>query len=143
MSRGATLSIALMAVLLAATAACNNNPTAPTSTAVASTFTTPLNVSFPGAVGPGGSVSRTFYAQTTGTATAVVNAISPATALTVGLGVPRADGTGCLLAVSSSASDGASAQVSREVVAGIYCVQVFAPAQTANSVAFTVVLQHP
>jgi hypothetical protein len=72
-----------------------------------------------------------------------VSAISPATALGVGLGIPRADGTGCLLAHSSTANGGTSAEVSGPVAVGVYCVQVFAPAQSANSVNFTVTLEYP
>ena len=69
--------------------------------------------------------------------------ISPATTLSIGLGVPRVDGTGCLLAYSSTAGNGATAEVSGAVTSGTFCVQVFAPAQAANAVNFTVSLQHP
>ena len=135
----------LLAALLGASACSSDTttPTSPTGSEAPAAITTPVRVTFPGAVGPGGSISRTFYVQVPGTATAVLSDISPATALVVGLGIPRADGTGCLLAHSSTAVGGAATQVSGPVGVGTYCVQVFAPGQTANSVSFTVVLEHP
>jgi hypothetical protein len=140
----ALLLVAL--ITSAGSAACSSDattPTSPTGSEAPAAITTPVSVSFPGAVGPGGTVSRTFYAQIPGTAVAAVSGISPATALAVGLGVPRADGTGCLLAHSSTATSGTSAEVSGPVAVGTYCVQVFAPAQSAGSITFTVTLAHP
>lgn len=92
----------LLAALLASTgsAGCRSDatttttPTSPTGSEAPAAITTPVDVSFLAAVGPGGTVSRTFYAQIPGTARAAVSGISPATALAVGLGIPRADGTG-------------------------------------------------
>lgn len=86
-------------------------------------------------------MSRAFYAQMAGTARAVVSGITPATPLAIGLGIPRVDGTGCLLA-QSVATSGVSAETSGSVV-GAFCVQVFAPAQAANAVVFTGALEHP
>ena len=138
----------LLAALIgsAGSPACNRAATTPTSASASEApvaITTPVTVSFPGAVGPGGTVSRTFYVQIPGTAVAAVSGISPATALAVGLGIPRADGAGCLLAHSSTASSGTSADISAPVSVGTFCVQVFAPAQSAGAVTFTVTLQHP
>ena len=92
---------------------------------------------------PSGSASRTFTARLSGVAVASLGGIAPATALVVGLGIPRADGTGCLLARSVTATDGAAARVSAAVDAGTFCAQVFAPANAADAVAFTVILEHP
>lgn len=142
MTRRSARGVCLLAALLAVVG-CSNNPTSPTTTAAPAPFTSPLTVTFQGVVGPGGSASRAFYVQAAGTARATLSAIAPATPLSIGLGVPRADGTGCLLAVSSVASNGVSAEVTSAVVAGTFCVQVFAPAQTANAVNFTVGLVHP
>lgn len=134
--------VVALAVLLAG-AGCGGNPTAPTSAVDTTPISTPVNVSFPGVVGPGGSVSRSFFAQIPGPASVSLSGIAPATALSVGLGLPRADGTGCLLSVSSTAPVGGTAAVSTTVAVGTFCVQVFAPAQTANAVNFSVALTHP
>lgn len=135
-------SVLVLATLLAA-AGCGDSPTAPTSAVDTTPVTTPVNVSFPGVVGPGGTVSRSFVAQLAGTASVTVSNISPATPLGVGIGIPRADGTGCLLSVSATAGNGNSASASTSVASGAFCVQVFAPAQTANAVTFSVALTHP
>lgn len=134
--------VLVLAALLSA-AGCSDNPTAPTSAVDTTPVTTPVNVTFPGVVGPNGTVSRSFVAQLAGTASVTVSSISPATPLGIGIGIPRADGTGCLLAVSSTASNGNSASVSTSVPAGSFCVQVFAPAQSASAVNFSVALTHP
>lgn len=134
-------SVLVLAALFAA--GCSDSPTAPTSAVDTTPVTTPVNVSFPGVVGPGGTVSRSFVAQLAGTVSVTVSSISPATALGVGIGIPRADGTGCLLSVSATAGNGSSASVSTGVSSGAFCVQVFAPAQTANAVTFSVALTHP
>ncbi len=136
------------AILCAAAAGCNNDPSTPTAATNTTTsttvpITTPVNVSFAGVVGPGGSMSRTFFAQVPGAARAALSAISPATPLTIGLGIPRADGLGCLLAHSATATNGSTADVAGAVASGTFCVQVFAPTQTSETVNFSVALQHP
>ena len=131
----------LVAVLAAGCGSNNSTPTSATSTDTA--ITTPATVTFTGVVGPGGTASRTFAPRLAGNATATMNAISPSTPLTVGLGLPRADGTGCQLSRSAVATDGGSAQVSTAVDTGVYCVQVFAPAQSAAQVSFSVTLVYP
>jgi hypothetical protein len=139
MIRAAHLAIA--AGLLAAAASCSDSPTGPT--APPDPVPSPTTVSFPGAVGPGGSVSRSFVATRPGTATVALSAVDPDTALGVGLGVPRPDGLGCLLAQSAVGTDSAPAQVSTAVDAGSYCTQIFAPATAADPVRFTVTLVYP
>ncbi len=144
MTRHLRLASYLVLAAALATAGCNNNtPTSATPSAEVRPITTPVSVSFPGVVGPGGSVSRTFAAQIPGTAVAVLSNISPATPLTIGMGVPRADGSGCLLSFSTTAVGGGSAQVSASVNVGTFCVQVFAPLQSADAVTFSVALTYP
>ena len=132
-------------VLLLGTTACSDSPTAPTDSAddADTAITTPVVVTFTGIVGPNGTASRSFTAQIAGTATASLAGISPATALGIGFGIPRADGSGCLLGRSAIASDGASARVAASVDPGTYCLQVYAPDRTADTVIFTVTLEHP
>ena len=134
--------ITLAGLLIVATPGCRDTPTTPTVTADTPVIT-PQSVSFPGVVGAGGSVSRAFNAQLPGTARAALSGISPPTSLVVGLGIPRVDGTGCLLAHSTTAVDGGAAEVSGAVAAGTFCVQVFAPGRAADEVRFTVALEHP
>lgn len=133
----------VLAVALAAAIGCGDNPASPTSADAAVPITTPIAVTYPGGLGAGGTASRTFTAQLAGTATATVTAITPAAPLVIGLGIPRADGSGCLLARSATAADGASAGVTASVEAGTFCAQVVAPAAITGPVSFTVTLVHP
>lgn len=143
MTRLFPYATSLMLAAILATAGCNDTPTSATPRAEVTPITTPVNVAFPGVVGPGGSVSRSFFAQIPGRVVAVLSGISPATRLVIGIGVPRVDGSGCLLTVSETASDGDAAEVTADVAVGTFCVQVFAPPQTANAVTFSVALTHP
>lgn len=139
-----TARAVLAALALAASTACSNSPTSPTTSAeVPDPITTPVTVTYPGVLGAGGTASRTFTAQIAGTARATVSGITPATPLVIGLGIPRADGGGCLLARSATAADGSSATVSANVDVGTFCAQVLAPAALAGTVGFTVTLEHP
>jgi hypothetical protein len=132
-------------VLFVAAGACSDTPSAPTDSAADpdAPIITPMVVTFTGVVGANGSASRSFTAQIAGTATASLDGISPATALGLGFGIPRADGTGCLLGRSAIAADGASVRVVAHVDPGIYCLQVYAPERTTDAVGFTVTLEHP
>lgn len=138
MTRAALIAIVFAGVLASG---CSDDPAA-TATSP-DTVTTPITVSFTGVVGPSGSVSRSFTAQLDGAARASLSAITPATALGFGMGVPRADGTGCLLTYSTTAANEASAEISGEVAAGVFCVQVYAPATAAEAVRFSVSITHP
>jgi hypothetical protein len=142
MMRAPRLLRATSLLIFLGTGACTDTPTAPTDDAVAA-ITTPVVVTFAGIVGPNGTASRSFTAQIAGTATASLDGISPATALGLGFGIPRADGTGCLLGRSAIAADGASVRVVAHVDPGIYCLQVYAPERTTDAVGFTVTLEHP
>jgi hypothetical protein len=132
-------------VLLLGASGCGDSPTAPSDSAddADAAITTPVVVTFTGVVGPNGTASRSFTAQIAGTATASLGSISPATALGVAFGIPRADGAGCLLGRSAIASDGISARVVAGVDPGTYCLQVYTSEPTGNAVTFTVTLEHP
>lgn len=136
----------LVGLLLVVSPGCSNDTPTSASTTTTTTpapFTTPKVVTFPGVVGPGGSVSRTFSPQIPGQARANVGDITPPTRLSVALGVPRADGSGCLASVSTTSSDGSSVEVAAAVDLGTFCMTVWAPAASAESVRFNVSLTHP
>jgi hypothetical protein len=141
MTRGALLVGVVIA--LAAAACGDDTPTAPSDTTTTPPFTTPVTATFTGVIGPGGTLSRSFTAQLPGTARAVVSGITPATALSLGLGIPRPDGAGCLLAYSTVSGNLSAAEIAAVVDAGVFCMQVYAPAATAETVRFEVSLTHP
>lgn len=139
-----TRAVTLLGLVLAglASGCSDDTPTSASSTST-TTITTPITATFTGVVGPGGSLSRSFTAQLDGTARASLSGITPATALGFGMGVPRADGTGCLLTYSTTATNLASAEIGSAVAAGVFCIQVYAPAVAAETVRFSVTLTHP
>lgn len=142
MKRAVLVLVAL--VLAAVSGACSDSPTAPTDSAdTATPITTPISVTFTGVVGPNGTASRTFTAQIAGTATAALSGISPATALGLAFGIPRAGGSGCLVGRSTVATDGVSARITATVDPGTFCLQVYGPERSAEQVTFTVTLEHP
>lgn len=140
-----TRAVTILGFVLAglASGCSNDTPTSATSTTPTTTITTPVTATFTGVVGPGGTLSRSFTAQLDGTARASLSAITPATALGFGMGVPRADGTGCLLTYSTTAANLASAEIGGAVASGVFCIQVYAPAVAAETVRFSVTLTHP
>lgn len=139
-----TRTTAILGVVLAVVASgCSNDTPTSATTTTTTTFTSPITATFTGVVGPGGSLSRSFTAQLDGTARASLSGISPATALGFGMGVPRADGTGCLLTYSTTATNLASAEIGGAVASGVFCIQVYAPAVAAETVRFSVSLTHP
>lgn len=143
-ARTTLVGLALCAALAAA--GCEDRLTSPSSTTTStssSSTTGPFRVTSPGVIGPGGTASRSFTASAAGTATITVTNIAPATALVVGIGIPQANGTGCLLAYSAVARTGASASASGAVDAGTFCFQVYAPDTAAASVSYSVTYEYP
>jgi hypothetical protein len=92
---------------------------------------------------PGGSTSRSFGVRSSGTATLLIDGFSPASvsAIGVGIGIPRADGSGCDLTYATQAVRGA--QASQPVDPGRYCVKVFDPGTFTQTVAFNTRIDHP
>ena len=95
--------------------------------------------------GPQGSASRAFTTTQAGSVVATLVEAGPPSSvvLGLGLGIPRADGSGCALAMSILTPAGPDAQVASTVDAGTYCVKVFAAAGLTDDVAVTVRLEHP
>jgi hypothetical protein len=136
-------ALVLSTIVALAGAGCGDDtPTAP-STTTTTPITTPVTATFSGVVGPNGTLSRSFTAQIAGTARAVVSGITPATALGLGLGIPRGDGSGCLLTYSTVSGDLSGVEIAGAVTTGTFCVQIYAPAAAADNVRFEVSLTHP
>jgi hypothetical protein len=92
---------------------------------------------------PKGSVSRTFDSSTRGDVTIFFDTIDPASvgSLALGIGFPRADGGGCVLNQSYSATRGS--QFTVQVEAGTYCLQVADPGTLTAPAQFSLRIQHP
>ena len=107
------------------------------STAGTDQFTTNLST--------GGWMSRTIATSAAGTISLrLVNASPPdGIVLGLGLGVPRTDGTGCLLTQSVRASGGGQPQLSVNADAGIFCARVYDVGAITDPITFTAAIVKP
>jgi hypothetical protein len=92
---------------------------------------------------PKGSTSRTFDASLRGDVTVFFDTIDPASvpSLSLGIGFPRSDGSGCVLNQTYSATRGS--QFAFPVEAGTYCLQVSDPGTLTGPAQFSLRIQHP
>jgi hypothetical protein len=90
-----------------------------------------------------GTSARTFRATASGTLTVTLQSIGPPSTVNVdvSLGIPRSDGTGCL--VSRTQRGGALLQMSTPVDAGSYCVVLTDFGDLTAPVSFTVSIAKP
>ncbi len=134
---------ALVAVLLAAAFAGAGCDDAETPTTPTRPNTTTVNWS--SSLALGGSTTRSFATTRTGTVSVTLQSVGASTTLRVGLGVgiPLADGSGCVLSRSVETTAGATAQLELTVDAGSYCLQVYDPGTLTSPVAFSITLVYP
>ncbi|MGH9384109.1 MAG: hypothetical protein ACRD2N_07485 [Vicinamibacterales bacterium] len=131
-------------LVLAATlgAGCSDaaTPTSPTATP-----TSPVSVTYSTAFAPAGAAARAFRASQAGSVSVtLVSAGPPATVLLgLGVGIPRADGGGCMLASSVITPAGPTAQLTTSVDEGDYCVKVLDVGMLTEMVSVTITLVHP
>lgn len=91
----------------------------------------------------GGASSRSFVARA-GEVTVTLASTSPASlTLGLGLGIPRSDGTGCILTLAADTSGGPSPQLRAAVEPGQLCVQVYDVGTVATQATFYVVVTVP
>jgi hypothetical protein len=91
-----------------------------------------------------GATSRSIEASQAGVIVLTLQGLGAgASQLGVGLGIPRADGSGCFLTQSLVASPGGAPQLALSVERGQYCVRVFDPGTLANPVAFQLKIDFP
>ena len=125
----------LVIAVFAAAGCGSDTPTTPSTTSK----TTSENWS--SAVAPGGTSSRSFTVNASGTIT--VTLTGAGATLGVGVGLPRVTGGGCRLGVTVNASPGSSPQISTAADAGQYCVQVYDLGTLTDPVAFALKIDHP
>jgi len=143
MTPALVLRTALAAFVLASSltiAGCDEDtPTTPT---VEPTTTT---VTFASTLAPGGSSTRSFEVTRAGTVSATLVAVGGSTTLKVGLGVgiPLADGSGCVLSRSVDTVSGTTAQLELAVDTGKYCLQIYDLGTLTGAVSFSINLVFP
>jgi hypothetical protein len=135
------LRLVCFVVAAAVGAACSDSPTSPTDTAVTDP---PYTLLFESTVAARGASTRTFVAVGGGNVSVTLTSTTPAgLVLGVGVGVPTAAPAVCSLTRAVTAAAGASPQLSLNVDAGTYCVQVYDTGGVDRSASFSVSLVHP
>ena len=127
---GAVIGTAIVA------ASCGGStPTTPTQTS------TPMSENWSSVVAPGGTSSRSFTVNASGTITVTLTGAGATVGL--GIGLPRVTGGGCRLGVTVNASPASSPQISTAADAGQYCVQVYDLGTLTDPVSFALKIDHP
>ena len=133
-------SRALGLLLAALAASCGDTPTTPTSTAPVS----PLTESFSSQLSVKGTSSRSFVTPSRGSVSVTLSATFPSgTVVGLGVGIPRANGSGCLLSTSVQTGAAASPQIVIDADKGEYCVQVYDLGTLTDAISFTIAIVHP
>ena len=125
-----------LVIAVFAVAGCGSDmPTTPSTTSKTT------SESWSSAVAPGGTSSRSFTVNASGTIT--VTLTGAGATLGLGVGLPRVTGGGCRLGVTVNASPGSSPQISTAADAGQYCVQVYDLGTLTDPVSFALKIDHP
>ena len=135
-----TISAALVLASSLTVAGCNEDP--PTTPTPDPTTTT---VVFSSNLAVGGSSTRSFDVTRNGVVSVTLVGVGNSTTLKVGLGlgIPFADGTGCVLSRSVETVAGNTAQLELAVDSGKYCLQIYDPGTLTGVVAFSINLIYP
>lgn len=109
-------------------------PTSPTS---------PVSATFDGTLAPGGWASRSFRTGDAGVVSVTLISTGAAVPVGLGVGIPRADGTGCNLTRSTESVAAAGPHLSVAVDGGTYCVKIYDIVGMAVPLPFVIGITHP
>jgi len=134
-----TLAAAVLASSLALAGCDEDPPTTPTPDPTTATVTFISNLA------QGGSSTRSFEVTRAGNVSVTLLSVGGSATLKVGLGlgIPLADGSGCVLSRSVEAVAGTTAQLELAVDVGKYCVQIYDPGTLSAVVAFSLTVIYP
>ena len=134
-----TLAVVVLASSLTLADCDEDTPTTPTPDPTTASVTFASNLAL------GGSSTRSFDVTRAGNVSVTLLAVGGSSTLKVGLGVgiPLADGSGCVLSRSVEAVAGTTAQLELAVDTGKYCVQIYDPGTLTAVVAFSINLIYP
>jgi hypothetical protein len=109
----------------------SSNPTAATDT-------------FASFLAIGGSSFHTFPVSQSGAIIITLTSVTPSSMVGLGIGIPGASTSTCILSSSLTATAGSTPQITVPVDAGTYCVDVYdAGTLTAPGVSFSLTIAHP
>lgn len=117
--------------------ACSDGSATPTSPVPATSFT------FASEFASAGAATRSFRTGDWGTIAATLTTVTPPVVLSIGVGIPRADGGGCSITTSVDTPAGAEPQLVVTAEPGTYCVQVSDAGRVRETVAFSVTVTYP
>jgi hypothetical protein len=136
------LSLPLLLIAGMGVSACDDlrtYPTEPTATAESP------EGSFSSQLLPGGSATRAFTMPAAGTMSLTLSATTPASVvLGLGVGIPQANGAGCLLNSMVETAAGSAPQITVTTESGTYCAKVYDVGNlTTTPVPFTLSFSRP
>jgi hypothetical protein len=109
----------------------SSNPTAATDT-------------FASFLAIGGSTAHTFPVSQSGTLVITLTSVTPSSVVGLGIGIPGASTSTCILSSSVNATAGSTPPITVPVDAGTYCVEVYdAGTLTAPGASFSLTIAHP
>jgi hypothetical protein len=108
-----------------------------------STSPSPITVTFASTLAVRGTASQSFTVTTAGTVSITLATLASAVEVGLGLGNPRADGSGCLLFMSLNTVAGATAQITSSAQPGPYCVEIYDVGNLTGPTVFSVTIAHP
>ena len=136
--RTSIAALALASALILA--GCDDDPpTTPTPTPTTTTVTFASNLAM------GGSSTRSFDVSRAGVVSVTMTMVGNSNTLRagLGLGIPLADGSGCVLSRSVETVAGTTAQLELAVDIGKYCLQIYDPGTLTSVVPFSITLIYP
>jgi hypothetical protein len=89
-----------------------------------------------------GAASGAFTVAKAGTISITLATLGSAAEVGLGLGIPRSDGSGCLLYTSLNTVAGATAQITSSAEAGFYCVTIYDVGNLTRATPFSVTIAH-
>jgi hypothetical protein len=92
-----------------------------------------------------GAASRTFSVSQSGTATITLQNLGNSSTLRagIGVGIPKEDGSGCILTTSLQTTAGSTPLVTSAIDPGTYCIRIFDLGQFTDTTSFSITLKHP
>jgi hypothetical protein len=90
-----------------------------------------------------GTAIRSFVVMKAGTISITLTTLTTTAQVGLGLGIPRSDGTGCLLYTSLNTAAGTAAQITSNAETGTYCVEVYDVGNLTLPTTFSGSIAHP
>ncbi|MBS1817368.1 MAG: hypothetical protein JSU08_05540 [Acidobacteria bacterium] len=138
------VAVTLACVATFAASACGGTASSTTSPSTVAADAT-INESFGATIDVGGGVFYSFSMQSYGNVAVTLTAVTGTDLpddITLGLGIGRPSGTSCTTSLSTSATPGATAQLTGVYGPGVFCVRVYDAGTLSAPIQFTASVAH-